>query len=74
MKVALTLARDFTRLPSGASISRSTPFRSGAFRCGVGTAHGCTGVSCVRLARSADLRLHVRLEMHHPLADTGCPA
>jgi hypothetical protein len=31
-----------TRLPSGASISRSTPFRSGAFRCGVGTAHGCT--------------------------------
>ena len=31
-----------TRLPSGAYISRSTPFRSGAFRCGVGTAHGCT--------------------------------
>ena len=30
------------RLPSGASVSRSTPFRSGAFRCGVGTAHGCT--------------------------------
>ena len=31
-----------TRLPSGASISRSSSFRSGAFRCGVGTAHGCT--------------------------------
>ena len=31
-----------TRLPSGASISRSTSFRSGAFGVGAGTAHGCT--------------------------------
>ena len=32
-----------TRLPSGASVSRSTSFRSGAFGVGAGTAHRCTG-------------------------------
>ena len=32
-----------TRLPSGASVSRSTSFRSGAFGVGAGTAHPCTG-------------------------------
>ena len=32
-----------TRLPSGASVSRSTSFRSGAFGAGAGTAHRCTG-------------------------------
>ena len=31
-----------TRLPSGASVSRSTSFRSGAFGVGAGTAHRCT--------------------------------
>ena len=32
-----------TRLPSGAPVSRSTSFRSGAFGVGAGTAHPCTG-------------------------------
>ena len=32
-----------TRLPSGASVSRSTSFSSGAFGVGAGTAHPCTG-------------------------------
>ena len=32
-----------TRLPSDASVSRSTYFRGGAFGVGAGTAHRCTG-------------------------------
>ena len=58
-----------TRLPSGASVSRSTSFRSGAFGVGAGTAHRCTrrvgGTSShPRSARAVSFGVSLRIHSH----------
>ena len=68
-----------TRLPSGASISRSTSFRSGAFGVGAGTAHGCTwrvGYTSAHPRSASDpsfgvrSRIHPHMRAHGPVRNT----
>ena len=58
-----------TRLPSGASVSRSTSFRSGAFGVGAGTAHRCTRrvggtLSYPRSARAVSFGVRLGIRAH----------